>query len=232
LSEGVRVADFYVQHLEVIDGMPYQPSYTVTWSEEAFALPAFCALARCTGENRYRALGERYFRRVAEATQADSGLWRHWTDPERGREGAFWSRGSYWPLFSMTLSLLIGDGDDAFADLLRSRVRTTLDGLMRVQDPAAHRWHLVLDEPETRLESSATAGIVYCHDRLRELGAIQDGYVEAMDRAYRSLKRLYYHGGLASNCRGTSIGPPQYYRTRPMGWYDSSLFGATVANRL
>jgi len=51
-------------------------------------------------------------------------------------------------------------------------------------------------------------------------------------RAFAGLKRLHYRGGLAASCRGTATGAAEYYRTRPLGYYDLGLFAATLAPHL
>jgi hypothetical protein len=67
---------------------------------------------------------------------------------------------------------------------------------------------------------------------LRRMGVASDDDNALFDRAFVGMKRLYYRGGVASNCRGTATGVDTYYRTRPMGYYDCSLFAATMAPRL
>jgi hypothetical protein len=81
------------------------------------------------------------------------------------------------------------------------------------------------------LESTASSAFVFCYDRLRELDRVDRKHQAMIDRAFEGLKRLYYRGGTAGACRGTSSGPPQYYRTRPLGYYDMSLFTGTMAPR-
>ena len=74
--------------------------------------------------------------------------------------------------------------------------------------------------------------LLYCHDRLRELGAV-DGRRDALfARAFAGLKRLHDRGGLSASCRGTATGVAEYYRTRPLGYYDLGLFAATLAPHL
>jgi len=53
----------------------------------------------------------------------------------------------------------------------------------------------------------------------------------SLERAFEGIKRLYYRGGTAAACRGTGSGPPQYYRTRPMGYFEMSLFNGAMAPR-
>jgi len=52
-----------------------------------------------------------------------------------------------------------------------------------------------------------------------------------IERAFLGMKRLYYRGGVASTCRGTATGVDEYYRTRPIGYYNCSLFPASLATR-
>jgi hypothetical protein len=52
-----------------------------------------------------------------------------------------------------------------------------------------------------------------------------------IDGAFTGLKRFYYGGGVACNCRGTSTGAADYYRTRPMGYADKTLFAAGMGLR-
>ncbi|MBI4024118.1 MAG: glycoside hydrolase family 88 protein [Verrucomicrobia bacterium] len=112
-----------------------------------------------------------------------------------------------------------------------AEIAETFDALQRFQDRDRGLWHLVIDEPGTRVESSANGAFIYCHDRLREMGMIAPKHGEMIERAFTGLKRLYYRGGLAATCRGTGMGVPEYYRPRPMGYYGNSLFNAAMAPR-
>ena len=131
----------------------------------------------------------------------------------------------------MTRALAAAGADSEAARFMRATLARTEAGLARHQDRGGI-WRLVVDEPATRLETSAASALVYCHDRLRELGAV-DGRRDALfERAFAGLKRLHYRGGLAASCRGTATGAAEYYRTRPLGYYDLGLFAATLAPHL
>ena len=81
------------------------------------------------------------------------------------------SRGTYWPLLSMTQSLKAVDASSSSAAFLRPEAEKIFGGLLKFQDPDRRMWRLVIDEPTTRLESSASSGFVYCYDQLRSINA-------------------------------------------------------------
>ena len=66
---------------------------------------------------------------------------------------------------------------------------------------------------------------------VRESGSRFHARTAQPTRAFEGLKRLYYRGGTAAACRGTGSGPAQYYRTRPIGYYEMSLFTGAMGPR-
>lgn len=202
------------------------------WSEFGYRIGPLYQLARVTGDPVVLRYADDNTEQIAAATMREDGLWAHWADAA-GARGAAWSRGTSWPIHGLTKALYALDASDPRAERIREILRRTYDGVMRRQDPASGLWHLVLDEPATRRESSASAAFVYYHDRLRELDAIDGRHDAAVERAFAGLKRICYRHGVASCCRGTSVGVPDYYRTRPMGFSPASThFGGAVAARV
>ena len=61
---------------------------------------------------------------------------------------------------------------------------------------------------------------------------LDDRYAAMADRAFTGLKRLYHRTGLAASCRGTACGDLNYYRTRPQGFANTSLFPASLGSRV
>jgi rhamnogalacturonyl hydrolase YesR len=230
VDSGIEMMRFFLDNSGWIEGALVEKWMRYMWSESMMHACGLYALARHTGEAVHRKAADATLRRVIDQTQHASGLWHHWADG-RGNKGAFWSRASQWPLLWMTQSLLFVEPGSESAGVMRRAIRRTFDALARVQDPQHGIWRLVVDEPATRLESTASSAFVYCHDRLRELDAVDRKHEAAIERAFEGLKRLYYRGGVAAACRGTGSGPPQYYRTRPMGYFEMSLFTGAMAPR-
>jgi rhamnogalacturonyl hydrolase YesR len=230
VDAGVELVRFFIDHSAWIEGALVEKWQRYIWSESMMHGFALHALARQTGDRTLRKAADATVRKVIEATQHASGLWHHWADA-RGHKGALWSRASQWPLLWMTQSLYFVEPDSESADMMHRAIRRTFDGLAKHLDRSRGIWHLVVDEPATRLESTATSAFVYCYDRLRELDRVDRRHQAMLDLAFEGLKRLYYRGGTAAVCRGTASGPPQYYRTRPIGYSDMNLFTGTLAPR-
>lgn len=87
-----------------------------------------------------------------------------WTFDGRHHFGkARWGRGNCWitvaiPDFIELLALPETDGVRMF---LLSALVAQIDALVKCQDPGTGLWHTLLDDPESYLEASATAGFAY-----------------------------------------------------------------------
>jgi unsaturated rhamnogalacturonyl hydrolase len=190
-----------------------------------------CWLTRVTGDPKPLKTACRMARIVVELTQRPDGLWHHFHSYANGSKGSCWSRAQLWPTVAMTESLAALGADAPELAFMRESVRRTFDALARFQDPEWRLWHLVADEPDSRIESSAAAGLVYCHDRLREMNVLDDRYEAMCAHALRGLKRLYDRGGLCATCRGTACGDANFYRSRPQGYQLRTHLPAVLAQR-
>lgn len=232
VRQGVKACRFWLKHTKRMHGTVIEGYFRFLWSETMIPLPALVGLARFDDDKQCAEFATNLVKLVAQRNQDKDGLWAHWSD-EAGNLSAKWSRGTLWPTLWLTQALSIADGADmAFAAPALESLHHTFEGLARAADPEMNIWRLVVDDHDTRIETSASAGLVFCHDRLRAMNLFDDTHDAMIDRAFHGLKRLWYHAGLASNCRGTSTGTGDYYRTRPMGYYRLSLMPATLAPRI
>jgi hypothetical protein len=230
---GMDAAVFYVKHLTDAGGGVFREKWMkVWWGESMIPLMPLYWLAKLTGKSKHARMADAILRKCCAMIHRADGLWHHYSNDSGSTKSACWSRGQFWPMLWMIESLPALDPGGETASFMLKEIRKTLDALRRVQNPSTGLWHLVADEPQTRCESSATAGIIYCHDRLHDMGLLGKEYSDMIERAFLGLKGLYYRGGLAASCRGTATGTPDYYRTRPMGWYEMSLFPASLATRV
>jgi unsaturated rhamnogalacturonyl hydrolase len=76
---------------------------------------------------------------------------------------ARWARGNCWitvsiPDFIELLNLQPGDG---LREFLVSTLKAQIDALVKYQDPKTGLWHTLIDDPNSYVESSATAGFAY-----------------------------------------------------------------------
>lgn len=230
---GVRLARYFVENVFASrNGVMMDRRGWLFYNGESIqGLPALYWLARCTGQRSHADIADKLADRAILRTQRPDGLWHHWISLRDGSQGACWSRAQMWPILFFTESLEALDLASDSARRMIASIQRTFEGLARTQDREWGLWHLVADESSSRIESSAAAGIVYCHDRLREMGVLDDRYVELANRAVIGLKRLYYRGGLGASCRGTACGDANYYRSRPQGYNNRTLFLAALATR-
>lgn len=177
------------------------------------------SLARVTGQPRYRDEIVRLIEHVRRCHLRPDGLLAHST-----RDGIpiapAWARGQSHALYGLVYTMEeLADDDPARAtiiDLLDKVGR----GLLAHQDAATGLWRNLIDQPDSRLESSGSTGIVYTYARaVREGWLPRDRYESMLRQAWDGLRSLYWRGGLAANCRGTGVGvEPSYYLARPQGW--------------
>ncbi|CAE6444105.1 unnamed protein product [Rhizoctonia solani] len=95
----------------------------------------------------------------------ETGLWFHgWTfDGRHNFANARWARGNCWitisiPDFIELLNLPPGDG---LREFLVSTLKAQIDALVKYQDPKTGLWHTLIDDPNSYVESSASAGFAY-----------------------------------------------------------------------
>lgn len=227
---GAELMGSFVDQAYVKDGILSTKYMRQFWSESIIPAPGLYWLARVTGDAKFAGYADDIAYQVATRNQREHGLWNHWTD-SRGNRGAAWSCASMWSLLFLIESLPAIDADSASAEFIRQSISKTLRALAKAQHPEQGLWHLVMDEPDTRLETRASSGIVYCYDRLNDLGLLTDQDREVAERAFIGLKSLYYQGGMGNSCRGTATGVDDYYRTRPMGYFDMGLMPGALADR-
>ena len=148
-----------------------------------------------------------------------NGLWFHgWTFDDRNNfSAAHWGRGNCWATIAIPefLSLMDLDEHDAVRRWLTEVLREQVETLAQLQDPQTGMWHTLLDDPDSYLESSATAGFAY-----GILKAVHERYLDASyaDVAYRAVKglaaRINEAGEVEQVSVGTGIGADlDYYRT-------------------
>jgi len=232
VETGIKLARFYVDHGTVHDGYFHEAYHRQVWSENLYSGPALFGLGRFLNDPKYHELALSTMRLIAENNLQPDGLWRHWSDSIH-RHSLIWSRGNSWPVTWMTRSILIIEDKACEASqYLLGLIRKTFEGLRQHQDLETGLWRLVVDDPHTRIETSAVTQHLYCHAVLRSQGLIGDEYNDMFDEAYQGMKCMWYRGGLAGNCRGTASGNDHYYRTRPIGYYDKTLFPYLFADRL
>ena len=103
---GLKLVRYFVDHNTRVAGIVSPGYMRYLWRESVLPLPALHWAHLLTGEKRFLRLADTMIRGVAGRNHCSNGLWRHWSDPRgKGKKGACWSRGTYWPVLFMTESL-------------------------------------------------------------------------------------------------------------------------------
>ncbi|MFM2480374.1 glycoside hydrolase family 105 protein [Celerinatantimonas sp. YJH-8] len=153
---------------------------------------------------------------------AETGLWFHGWNFEGHHHfaKARWARGNSWITIAIPelLELLDLSHQDPFfrhlQQLLQQQVRT----LIHCQDPSG-LWHTLLDDPDSYLETSATAGFAYGILKAVRKNYLDREYAGPARRAVEALVSRYINpeGELLNVSFGTAMGNDlDYYRNIPL----------------
>jgi len=192
-------------------------------------------MSRVTGDPKYLAEVLKLLAYVARYHVRPNGLLSQVT-----REGktaaAPWGRGLSHALYGALYILEEMPAGHPERQRVVAFLRSVGEALKKHQDRETGLFRNVIDNPAARRESSATIGITYVFARAVREGWIESSSFEPMVlAAWHGLKRLYWRGGMAANCRGSAYGyDDAYYLERPQGWakMPHMLLAATEVQRL
>lgn len=150
---------------------------------------------------------------------AASGLWYHgWSFLRRDNfSAAHWGRGNCWATIAIPeiLGILDLEETDPVRLWLIESFRQQVAALAKLQDPATGLWHTLLDDSESYVESSATAGFAYGILKGVHEGYLDASYAEVANKAVLGLiAQINENGEVGQVSAGTGIGDDwDYYRT-------------------
>lgn len=150
-----------------------------------------------------------------------SGLWFHgWTfDGKHNFAEARWARGNSWltvaiPEFIELLELPEGNATRRF---LLQVLESQIEALAQYQDDSG-LWHTLLDDANSYVESSATAGFAYGILKAVRKRYVDKRYAEMAEKAVRGvIANINQEGELVNVSFGTAMGRDlDYYRQIPL----------------
>lgn len=150
-----------------------------------------------------------------------TGLWFHgWTfEGHHHFAEALWARGNCWITIAIPeiIEMLELQPGDPIREFLVETLRAQVHTLAALQN-ASGLWHTLLDEPESYLEASATAGFAAGILKGVRLGLLDPRHI---DCGMRALKGVIAHisddGELLQTSFGTGMGRDlQFYRDIPL----------------
>lgn len=191
------------------------------WDDTLFVAVLFLAKAgQLTGRQEYIEAAKYQFL-LHERYLADpkTGLWYHgFTFNGRHNYGkVFWARGNAWITLAIPTFLEILDLQDSVGDYLVRAYRNQVKMLKKIQDISG-LWHTVLDDMESYLEASASAGIAAGILKGIEMGILSEEYRQIGMKTADALRDLIDSKGFLHQVSiGTPLGPnKEFYRKIPM----------------
>ena len=229
-------------------GEPDEGNGSFLWSDDVFMGTALlCRLATTPGvpasnARAYaRAAGTQLTQFAAHTQDKATGLFRHGFNAATNHTSCCrWGRSNGWilmaaPEIASALSAA-APGDPLLDDVLRVW-RAHVAGFAAVHPPAGDgRWHQVLDEPSTFLETSVSAMAVFSIATGITRGWLDSSYAPLVRAAWAGVAgAVAADGTVSSICAGTGIGNTvAFYEARPTDYLDSdpglgAVFRAALA---
>lgn len=202
------------------------------WDDTLFMTVLFLANMGCI-RNRQDYKEEAIYQFLLHAKYlADpvSGLWYHgWTFRERSHfAGAFWGRGNSWITAAIPELLGMGICSREEERYLAGIFQNQVDALVRLQDESG-MWHTLVDDADSYLEASATAGFAYGILRGIHLGILDQTYLETAQKALQAILACVTREGKVSQVSyGTPMGreSKEFYKKIPL---QSMPYGQALA---
>lgn len=147
----------------------------------------------------------------------ETGLWFHgWTfDGHHNFAQARWARGNSWLTIAIPEFLELVDlpENNATRRYLLQVLESQVSALARCQDDSG-LWHTLLDDPQSYLESSATAGFAYGILKAVRKRYIDPSYAPVAEKAIQGvIKHINPAGELTQTSFGTAMGSDlDFYR--------------------
>ena len=140
----------------------------------------------------------------------ETGLWFHgWTfDGHHNFAQARWARGNSWLTIAIPEFLELVDlpENNATRRYLLQVLESQVSALVKCQDDSG-LWHTLLDDPQSYLESSATAGFAYGILKAVRKRYIDASYAPVAEKAIQGvIKHINPAGELTQTSFGTAMG--------------------------
>jgi len=208
-----------------------EPEPLTVWADDLFmSVPFLVRMGRLTGEGRYF---DDAVRQVASFTRLlrdeKTGLFGHcWYAKREERSPVHWGRANGWMIWAMSEALLFLPKDHPGYTAVLKVFRESMSAVAAVQGTGG-MWYQILDDPTTFEETSCTAMFIIGFARGVTNGWLPDSSALAARRAWQALRsRIDAEGVVRDICCGTSVGPPDYYRTRDRFPNDPRGLGAAI----
>ena len=192
-------------------------NYMQLWDDTLYMTVLFIArMGTLTGNDTYVQESIRQFLvHLKYLTEPTTGLFYHGFnfDGMHHYAGALWGRGNAWYTAGLVDYLDIVKLPDGVKWFLISSLARQAESLMKFQDESG-MWHTLINDPDSYLEASATAGFSYGLLKAARMGYIDAKFAECGRRGFEAICRLIDENGIltevsAGTCVSDSL---DYYR--------------------
>ncbi|MDP6635884.1 MAG: glycoside hydrolase family 88 protein [Phycisphaerae bacterium] len=184
--------------------------------------PVFSHAARIKGEPKLQAEAVSQLEVFAKHLQdPKTGLFYHMWDERSGkRTPSYWARGNGWVVMSYTEVLKHAKANSPARKRLTAAFEKQLASIVRLQDRRSGLWRTVLDQPDTYLETSASAMFLFALAECGNRKLADAPYAETMRRAWAGLsKQVDARGRVIGVSAGTGPSGKSGYVARKAGTY-------------
>ena len=193
------------------------------WVDTLFmCCPFLKEWTKSTGNTRYQDEAIHQLKiHIKHLQDSESGLFVHmWDEASRERTTDLWGRGNGWAAMSLVEVLKDMNPDSPDYPFLLMTFEKFLSGILKHQDKKSGLWHTILDDPETYLESSASAMFLYALLLNRKHNIVDTPCDPAIQKAMDGLVRLVQDNSVFSGVsEGTDPSDKSEYASRKSGSY-------------
>lgn len=149
-----------------------------------------------------------------------TGLWYHgWTFKKRNHfAGAFWGRGNCWITAAIPELISMGVCSPEIERYLTGVLKNQVDALVLLQDECG-MWHTLVDDKESYVEASATAGFAYGILKAVNQGLLDESYMKTVNIALDAVLDCVTEEGILTQVSyGTPMGreSKDFYKSIPL----------------
>jgi unsaturated rhamnogalacturonyl hydrolase len=187
----------------------------------AMCCPVLAHKARLADHPQFQAEARRQLAVFAQHLQDPvTGLFYHyWSETTGQRTTNFWARGNGWMAMALVETLKNERLDTPARKTLRDMLEKQLSSILKAQDPTTGLWHTLLEDPDSHLETSASAMLLYA---MTEANRLKCGTwpTSALGASWRGLVgQVDAVGHVIGVSGGTTPGPKTRYTNMPTGTY-------------
>jgi rhamnogalacturonyl hydrolase YesR len=195
------------------------------------SVPFLARMAKITGDSKYlddAILQVENFSKYLY--NKNNGLYFHCYYSDNGQNGvAHWGRCNGWVMMAQVELLSVLPEDHPKRNHLIHLLEDHIVGLSRYQDNSG-MWHQLINKPDSYLESSVTAMIIYGVAKAVSEGWINPSYASIAISGWKGLvKKITEKGEVEDICVGTGIQDNlRFYYDRPTKLNDNHGLGAVI----